>query len=147
MRAISQAIRPFGLESQCRLCDGIGCPVCGEYPKPKRKNKYNVAPVAERTCDDIIFASKAEMRRYSQLKLLERAGHIARLELQPVYSVAIAGKHICSYIADFRYFELSRPAAEQRVVEDVKGVETVEFRLKRKLVEAMFPGTKITIVK
>ncbi len=49
---------------------------------------------------------------------------------------------ICSYIADFRY-----KRGEEVVVEDTKGVITQVFRLKKKLVEALYPGTKILIVK
>jgi hypothetical protein len=33
--------------------------------------------------DGIVFASKAEMRRYAELKMLERSGAITSLELQP----------------------------------------------------------------
>ena len=39
--------------------------------------------------DGILFASKKEARRYSELKLLERAGEIAHLELQPRIKICI----------------------------------------------------------
>jgi hypothetical protein len=137
---VTQAIRPFGLEASCRFCDGLGCSLCGGQ-KPRR-HKYNVSPAAERTVNGIVFASKAESRRYCQLKMLEQAGHIRKLELQPVYNIVINTVLVCKYVADFRYFE-----GALRVVEDVKGVETREFKIKRKLVQALYPGTKITIVK
>lgn len=102
------------------------------------RNKYGAKRT---TVDGIEFASAAEAKRYSELKLLERGGYIRNLELQPVYPVVIEGKTVCKYIADFRYFE-----GCCRVVEDVKGAQTPIFRLKRKLVEAMYPGTKIMVV-
>jgi len=43
-----------------------------------RRNKYNVAPKQARTVDGITFDSKAEMTRYLDLKILEKAGEITR---------------------------------------------------------------------
>lgn len=104
-----------------------------------RPNKYG----AVRTVvDGITFHSAAEARRYGQLKLLERAGHIRQIELQPVYVVEIGGVRICKVILDFRYLEFGMP-----VVEDVKGRDTPVSRLKRKLVEAAYPGTKVRLVR
>jgi len=88
--------------------------------------------------DGIVFDSKREAARYMELRLLERAGEIKNLELQPAFKCRIDGKKICTYKADFRYF-----TAKECVVEDVKGVKTPVYRLKKKLVEALFPGVKI----
>ena len=66
-------------------------------------------------------------------------GKIAGLELQPRFDCVVAGVKICSYVADFRY---RRDGAA--VVEDVKGVRTAVYRLKRKLAEACHPGLVIT---
>ena len=95
-------------------------------------NKYN----AKRTVlDGITFDSKAESERYAYLKLRERAGEIARLECQPEYKISVNGTHVCKYKADFRYFEIG---AQKQIVEDVKGVITPVYRLKKKLVEAIY---------
>jgi hypothetical protein len=99
-------------------------------------NKYNARSVA---IDGHRFASAAEGRRYATLVALERAGRIAGLELQPRFDCVVAGVKICAYVADFRY---RRDGAE--VVEDVKGVRTALYRLKRKLAEACHPGLVIT---
>lgn len=99
-------------------------------------NKYRAIKTE---VDGIVFDSKAEARRYSELKMLERLGEIQSLELQPAFKVTINGKNICTYKADFAYF-----TDRERVVEDVKGFKTPIYRLKKKLVEASFPGTKIT---
>lgn len=100
------------------------------------KHKYRAKPV---TIDGIRFASQAEGKRYLELKVLEAAGEITHLELQPKYTIVINGVKICSYLADFRY-----RTKEGAVTEDVKGAITPVYRLKKKMVEAMFPGTTIT---
>lgn len=121
-------IRPFGLEA----------------PRVKR-SKFNVdrspEAIARRTIDGHVFHSDAEARRYMQLKLLERAGHIKQIELQPIYKIEIDGKLVCKVILDFRYWE-----GQLRIVEDVKGRDTAVSKLKRKLVEASYPGTKVMVV-
>jgi hypothetical protein len=51
----------------------------------------------------------------------------------------VAGVKICSYVGHFRY---GRDGVA--VVDDVKGVRTAVYRLKRKLAEAFHPGLTIT---
>ena len=102
---------------------------------PAAKSKYRAIPVE---IDGIRFASKAERNRYLELKLLEHAGEISRLELQPSFKCVIDNKLVCTYRADFSYFDKS-----SRVVEDVKGMKTPVYRLKKKLVEALYPGVVI----
>lgn len=96
------------------------------------KSKYGAKPVI---IDGIRFASTKEGNRYSELRLLERAGVITQLDIQPKFPLSIDGKHICNYLGDFVYFENNA-----RVVEDVKGVKTPVYRLKRKMLLACFPG-------
>tara|TARA_R110000824_G_scaffold352968_1_gene540110 strand:+ start:403 stop:723 length:321 start_codon:yes stop_codon:yes gene_type:complete len=103
-----------------------------------RKNKYN----AKKTnVDGITFDSKRESRRYLELKTLLHAGHISDLELQIPFPCIVNDKKICSYKADFAYIQDGK-----RVVEDVKGFVTRDFRLKKKLVEALH-GIEVVIVK
>jgi len=103
-----------------------------------RKSKYAAIPTV---VDGIRFASKREARRYGELRLLERAGEIASLELQPTFPCVVSGAKVCTYIADFAYTS----EAGKRVVEDVKGVKTPVYRLKKKLVEAIYQN--VTIVE
>ena len=67
----------------------------------RRRSKYGVAPAQERTLDGIRFDSKREMQRYSELKLLLRAGVIRELELQPEFPCKVNGTLVCRYYADF----------------------------------------------
>ena len=80
--------------------------------------------------DGIRFASKKEANRYCELKLLEKAGKIWSLELQPRFQLIHAGELICTYVADFRY----NPGG---VVEDVKGVRTAAYQIKKKLMRIL----------
>ena len=98
--------------------------------------KYNATKVV---VDGHRFDSAAEGRRYATLMALERAGKIAELELQPRFPCVVGGITVCSYNGDFRY---RRDGVT--VVEDVKGVRTALYRLKRKLAEACHPGLVIT---
>lgn len=83
----------------------------------------------------IVFASQAEARRYDTLSLLERAGQISGLTLQEKFELVppqiIDGKkeRAVSYVADFSYYDQSG----KKIVEDVKGMKTREYILKRKL--------------
>ena len=110
------------------------------------KSKYRARKVE---VDGIIFDSHKEARRYRELKLLEQAGKIKDLGLQPNFllqpSYKKDGKTIrkIEYIADFTYYDLER---NEMVVEDVKGFRTDVYRLKKKKFEYKFPEMKITEV-
>ena len=82
--------------------------------------------------DGIRFDSKKEAARYSELKLLEKAGDIQHLTLQPKFGFAVDGEILkyksgrpVIYKADFSYWQDGK-----EVVEDVKGVRTPAYRLK-----------------
>ena len=94
--------------------------------------------------DGIIFASRLEADRYVQLKLLETAGEITDLKLQVEFQVSQGwinpetGEKIRSrfYVADFQYVD---KAQKKIIVEDTKGMETPDFRLKWDLVKSQYP--------
>lgn len=86
--------------------------------------------------DGIKFDSKREAARYLELKALEQAGEISRLTLQVPFeiipkSVGPDGKNLrqIRYIADFCYYD----KFGHRHVEDVKGVRTDVYKLKKRL--------------
>lgn len=107
---------------------------------PKR-TKYGSAKA---DIDGITFASKAEAKYYTHLKLRERAGEVANIELQqPFPLLAGAGKLVGTYRADFSFDDLIE--GRRRVI-DVKGYDTPLSRFKRKFVEALY-GIKVEVVK
>ena len=96
--------------------------------------------------------SKRELKRYEELKLLERAGQIICLEAHPRFPVTIGGVEIrypsgrqMVYVADFRYTDV---ATATEIIEDVKmgsGHLTEVYKIKRALMLAM--GLTITETK
>lgn len=79
------------------------------------------------------FASNKEARRYEELRLLERAGEISHLLTQVSFPINVNGEKICIYRADFTY----RTKEGKDIVEDVKGVRTPIYKLKKKLLWAV----------
>lgn len=83
----------------------------------------------------ITFDSAVEARRYRVLQMLLDAGDITDLKLQPSYRLEAHGAPICTYRADFAYRDA---VSGEDITEDVKGFQTPEFKLKRKLFEAQY---------
>ena len=112
------------------------------------RSKYGAKPMV---VDGYRFDSTKEARRYRELRLLEKAGHIRDLELQPRFPLDVLEMHRrrgdarvknCGYYtADFRYVDAETAAT---VVEDVKSgpTKTAAYRLRKRLVEAIH-GVKI----
>lgn len=96
-------------------------------------SKYRAVPTV---VDGIRFASKKEAAHYGTLKILERAGKITELRIQPKWELVIFGQKICTYIADFYYLESVNGKLFGRI-EDVKGIKTPVYRLKKKLMKAI----------
>jgi len=79
------------------------------------------------------FDSKREAARYRDLRLLEMAGEIEDVRRQPEFHVWVHGVLVCRYVADFMFTRCGSLA-----IEDCKGFKTPTYRLKKKLVEAVF---------
>ena len=109
--------------------------------------RYNKYGNKKTVVNGITFDSIGESRRYQELKLLEKAGQISALSLQPKFELQPRykkdGKTIraINYIADFQYIENG-----QTVVEDFKGYITKEFAIKKKMFEYKYPELELRIV-
>lgn len=96
------------------------------------------------TIDGITFDSKLEAERFQQLTMLVKAEIIDNLKLQPEFQISQGwvnpetGEKIRSrfYKGDFMYRDIP---LNRIVVEDTKGMETAEFRLKWDLVRSQYP--------
>ena len=96
------------------------------------------------TINGITFASRLEGERFQQLLLLQKAGEISHLQLQPEFQIYkgwidpnTGEKHKSRfYVADFLYLDHQRHGW---VVEDTKGIETDVFRLKWEYVQSEYP--------
>ena len=97
--------------------------------------------------DMYVFDSAKEAKRYKELKLLERAGEISNLELQPRFLLQESFRkngrayRKIEYIADFQYIENGKT-----IVEDVKGLQTDVFKIKHKLFEKIYPELELKII-
>lgn len=86
-----------------------------------KKSKYRAIKCE---IDGHTFDSKAEAKRYSELKLMQQAGKISELQLQPRYILQDSFKkngqafRKIEYIADFSYMENGN-----LIIEDVKRYE------------------------
>lgn len=93
---------------------------------PKYGNRRTVV-------DGVTLDSRAEARRYQELRLEAQAGAITDLHVHPRYDLVVNGWRVGRYVADFDYRREGR-----LVVEDVKGCRTEAYRLKRALMRALF---------
>ena len=93
-------------------------------------NKYGAAKT---TFDGITFDSVFEAERWIELKILERAGIIKDLCRQVRFEVIpkTGRNRAHHYTADFTYTENGK-----KIVEDVKGVKTRDYLLRRDLLLA-----------
>lgn len=111
----------------------------------RRAHKYG-AKAAE--VDGIRFASQKEARRYQELRLLEKAGEITGLILQPTYDLMVISRDLRTnkvgeYRADFTYYDKPKQAV---VVEDVKGYDVPLQRWKRRHAEAQY-GIDVVLIR
>lgn len=101
----------------------------------RQGNKYHSRKTV---VDGIQFDSAKEAKRFTKLRDMEEAGEIDGLRLQvpfellPSFECDGVKYRGMKYIADFVYYHNG-----VRVVEDVKGAKTPEYRLKKKLMAYM----------
>ena len=126
-------------------CDlRFDCPLFKPTSEKPKANKYQA-----QKCElgGQIFDSRKELRRWLELRLLERSGEITDLRRQVKFELipaqrepdtigkrggVIKGKvieHGVNYVADFVY----KDKQGNTVVEDTKGMRTKEYVIKRKL--------------
>lgn len=121
-----------------------------EHKALERRQKYNAVPTV---LDGIRFASIKESRRYQQLQVMERAGLISGLELQPRFLLQVAftdsfgqTHRAIQFTADFRYFRESDRCV---VIEDVKGGKATQdaaFSIRWKWAIRLYPNFKFELV-
>lgn len=77
------------------------------------------------------FDSKKEARHYDQLKLRQRAGEVVMFLCQVPFHLPGGVR----YVVDFQEF---RADGTVHFV-DVKGIQTKEFKIKKRMVESIYP--------
>ncbi len=102
---------------------------------PLKKNKFLNT---RNEYDGKKFQSQKERDRYITLKMLQTARIIKDLECQVEFILAVEGKKVCSYYADFVYTDV---ISGKVIIEDVKSVATRKlstYRIKKKLMQACY---------
>lgn len=102
-----------------------------------KHSKFSAIP--DRCRQDYWHQSKLETKRCNELHIMQLADPpiIQNLEAhpQPRFDFVINDVKVCAYIADFRYFDLQ---LQREVVEDTKGHRTDVYKIKKKLMLAVF---------
>jgi hypothetical protein len=103
----------------------------------KAEHKYHAV---RRKDDDgpfagVRFDSQREATRAGELLYQVKAGAIRDLQIHPSFPIRVNDVLIGVYEADFRYVDAITGKA---VIEDAKGVRTPLYKLKKKLVEAIY---------
>ena len=105
----------------------------------KRIGKYGVSAKKDRTLAGVTYMSKLEMQYRAHLNLLKKARlleeRVVSIEEQVPYKIEINGKLICHYLLDFKV-EYGDGRIEYI---DVKGISTPVYKIKRKLIESIYP--------
>ena len=124
--------------------------------KGKKRQNSRQVPL-----DGYVFDSETEARRYQELKLLARAGHIRDLKPHPEFSMQKSGQDKFgrtyrkrSYKADFKYWDIQkgRWVAEEvkaRRITDAGNVVPVTmdgFTLRWDMVRKANPDTEFILV-
>ena len=119
--------------------------------------------------DEHTFDSKMEALRYIELKRLKQAGIVTEIELQPSFELQKAYRKCCGGIREACGRDITCPVCGQKMpmikaivyradfrvtykdghqeIEDVKGMETEIFKLKRKMFEYRYPDLTLKLVK
>ena len=134
-------ISQFGKDAQAQIMAKMA------VQEVKKRSKYGNRKVVR---DGIKFDSEREAARFAELKLLQAMGKIRNLRLQANFTLVegyttIEGERTkpMVYKADFTYERATAPDQNGTVywlreVEDVKGMRTKEYRLKKKLMQEKY---------
>jgi len=92
------------------------------------KHKFNAKPTE---VEGVKFSSKKEAMRFLGLQQLQKAGEIVFFLRQVPFHLAGGIKYVCDFVVFWADGHVS--------VEDVKGMKTDMYKVKKKLVEDTYP--------
>lgn len=81
--------------------------------------------------DDIKFSSKKEAKRYQELKLLREKGEVLFFLRQTAFHLPGNVRYVCDFMVFWTNGDIT--------IEDVKGIRTDLFIVKKKILEAVYP--------
>lgn len=92
------------------------------------KHKFRAIPTE---LDGIKFASRKEAKRYRELRLLEKSGKLLFFLRQVPFHLPGGVKYVCDFLCFWK--------DDSVTIEDVKGLKTPMYILKKKQVEFIYP--------
>lgn len=98
-----------------------------------RKKEYN----------GTVYASAFEAKYAAELDWRKKAGDIKDWRGQVTFNLVVNNKLICKYIIDFVI--IHNDNSKEYI--ETKGFETRDWKIKRKLFQALFPDKKYKVVK
>lgn len=108
------------------------------------RNKFGVSERDKRTYNGVVYASKAEATYAAQLDLMVRAKKIHGWARQVPMTLTVNGAHIGTHYIDFAIQET--PDGPIKYVE-IKGYETPDYKLKKKLLLALYPHINYEVIR
>ena len=140
-------IARFSPAAQRQILEQLG-QTARKSDKPGKYHSRKCTVTLPESSKQITFDSEREARRFGELRMLLRCGQIQDLRLQVNFTLqegytTADGERVrpIVYRADFTYRERTGDGWCP-VVEDVKGVRTKEYNMKRKMMLEKF-GVKI----
>jgi len=100
----------------------------------KLKHKFNAISNIQ---DGIKFSSKKEGRRYQDLKLLQGQGEVLFFLRQVPFHLPGGVKYLCDFLVFWKDGNVT--------IEDVKGIKTSMYIVKKKMVQNLYPISIIEI--
>ena len=136
-------IARFSPAAQRQILEQLG-QTAGKSDKPGKYHSRKCTVTLPESGKQVTFDSEREARRFGELRMLLRCGQIQDLRLQVNFTLqegytTADGERVrpIVYRADFTYRERTGDGWRP-VVEDVKGVRTKEYNMKRKMMLEKF---------
>lgn len=106
------------------------------------RRKFNNKKVVR---NGVVYDSKKELGYKYKLDKEVKDGKIKSYALKPVFELKVNGKLIARHIPDFMVTTL-KGEHEIREVKGGKATQTDVWRIKKKLMEALFPNIKYVVI-
>lgn len=118
-------------------------PIRAKWKRSKFGVDQSTLGKVRRTLDGVVYDSAFERDYASKLAHQKKLGIILDYKRQVSVRLEVAGKLICTHVVDF----VITTADGKDEVRECKGVQMPDWKIKRKLFEALFPGTPYIVVK
>jgi hypothetical protein len=105
--------------------------------------KYSKFNNKKTVFNGLVYDSKFEAGYAGELALRLKVKEIKKIERQVRIPLDVNGFHICSYIADF--VVTNKDGSKE--IHETKGFATEVFRLKWKLLEALYPEYTLVLIQ